>query len=301
MSKYSDFRDESGATLKTSLGEIYGLIKDRSKVLDVGCSTGYFGGLLIEDKKAKVDGIELNLQDAKIAKKILGKVYSFDLESDKWPEGLVNSKYDVIFFGDVLEHLKDPGKVLIKMKRLLKHDGSIVISIPNIAHASIRMELLAGNFEYEKLGILDETHLKYFTFNSLIAMLDGAGYKIEAIDQSTISLPRKTLAKLLKDVGLKPTEKFYKFMSRPDATAFQYKVLAKVGRNDRLPKLGKKPLQLAKMHMTEIDELHDQVRFLSNELNKVRAELYPITTSPLWTVRNKIRRHFRKVKKGGGK
>lgn len=296
MSKYSKFRDESGSSLKESLGSIYQLIPDKSTVLDIGCSTGYFGGLLIEDKQAIVDGVEINQEDAKQAKKILRQVYTFDLETQSWPASLMKNEYDIILFGDVLEHLKDPKEVLLHVKKILKNNGALIISVPNIAHASIRMELLLGSFEYEKLGILDETHLKYFTLDSIVRLLDSAGYAVQAIDQSTIGLPRKAFVELLKKVGLKPTEKFYKYMSRPDATAFQYKLLARVGKAGSLPKLGKKPLELGKMHLVEIDELHDKVRFLSNELAKARAELYPITKSPFWRARNSIRRRVRKFR-----
>jgi|GEM_PF-4212855 len=128
------------------------------------------------------------------------------------------------------------------------------------------MELLQGNFEYEKLGILDNTHLKYYTFKSFYRLLNQSGYKVVDFDQSVMAQPRKTTESILASLGLIPTEKFYKFIARPDATAFQYKFVAMPGKNSTIPRLPTKPLELATLHTAEVNKLHDTIGYLSKEL-----------------------------------
>jgi methyltransferase family protein len=86
--------------------------------------------------------------------------------------------FDVIVFGDVLAHLKNPLQVLITMTKYLRRDGMIVISVPNIAHVCVRLQLLRGKFEYADRGILDRTHLRFFTYASLQEFIRQAGLKI---------------------------------------------------------------------------------------------------------------------------
>ena len=86
--------------------------------------------------------------------------------------------FDVIVYADVLEHLADPLRVLVELNHSLRDDGSIVISVPNIAHFYIRLLLLFGRFDYIDRGILDHTHLRFFTERSLLAMLADAGLSV---------------------------------------------------------------------------------------------------------------------------
>jgi SAM-dependent methyltransferase len=290
MSKYSKVRKNSSTSLKDTLGKVYSYIPNSPLVLDVGCSTGYFGELLIDDKKATVDGIELDSNDAAKARKVLNQVYSLDLEYDEWPKELLSTRYDVVFFGDILEHLKDPGKVLEKFSKLLKRSGIVIISIPNIAHASVRFDLLAGNFDYEELGILDNTHLKYFTFSSFTRLLGESGYKLIDYDQSTVAMPRDTAEKILDNLGLVANEKFYDRMLQPDATAFQYKIVAKVGKMKAPPKLSKKTLETAKRQAVKVQELYSKINELNNKLEKTEQELLGAHGSISWRITKPLRK-----------
>jgi len=129
-------------------------------VLDVGCNTGYLGKDLIEKKKCYVFGIDYSKTAIDVAKKYLNKVKVVNLE--KYSNN-INDKFDVIIFADVLEHLKFPEKTLNIYKKLLNPNGVILASIPNIANINTRLKLLLGNWNYTDSGILDETHLKFFT------------------------------------------------------------------------------------------------------------------------------------------
>ncbi len=210
-------------SIKDAIGWMYDYIQPSSKLLDMGCATGYFGKYIKDTKQATVYGLEIS-DDKVEAEKVLDGVYSFDLDLEVWPEEIYEHTYDYIFFGDILEHVKEPGEVLKKSVKLLNDNGKIFISTPNVAHISTRLELINGNFEYESMGILDNTHLKYFTLPYLKRLIQEAGYNIEKIDYSTNHYPREIQKRLLKKAGLIPTDRFWKMTETREARAFQYKL-----------------------------------------------------------------------------
>jgi SAM-dependent methyltransferase len=140
-----------------------------------------------------------------------------------WPPSFTKNRYDYVLFGDVLEHLKDPLSSLIQAKKLLLPGGKIFVSIPNIAHISIRLELLLGDFEYEETGILDNTHLKYFTKRSFEVLVKNAGLSVIEVNSSLNDYPDEVTAAMLKKIGLTATKDFLKYANSPEARAFQYK------------------------------------------------------------------------------
>lgn len=156
------------------------------KVLDVGCGEGSFS-LSVKNKfNAEVWGIEINPKAAEIAQKNIDKVLVGD--AIKIINDIPNSYFDCIVFNDVLEHMIDPYTVLEKMKTKLTNEGVIVCSIPNVRHISVLKKLfIDGQWTYEDAGILDKTHLRFFTKKSIIDMFEKLGYqivKIEGINQT---------------------------------------------------------------------------------------------------------------------
>ncbi len=131
------------------------------KVLDVGCAYGSFGKALIT-KGCKVDGIEFYEPALIEARKHLGHVYEIDLNR---PENLIqiDGQYDVITFMDVLEHCVDPQSVLEILRKNLVEGGRVYVSVPNIANFVERARILMGKFDYQEYGVLDRTHLKFYT------------------------------------------------------------------------------------------------------------------------------------------
>jgi methionine biosynthesis protein MetW len=172
---------------ETAIGKIVKLIAPGSTVLDVGCATGYLAELL-RPKNCVVTGIDNNAEAAKTARKHCAEVIVADLETQSLPALFKRKKFDVVVFADVLEHLKAPGDVLQAAHRIVKPGGHVVASIPNIAHGAIRLALLAGNFDYTELGILDDTHLRFFTAKTLEEMFLATGYHIEQVDRTTVPL-----------------------------------------------------------------------------------------------------------------
>jgi 2-polyprenyl-3-methyl-5-hydroxy-6-metoxy-1,4-benzoquinol methylase len=270
VSKYSQNMPHD---LKAAIGWMYDYIEPGTDFLDFGCATGYFGSLIKKSKGCKVYGVEIS-EDVKQARKVLDGVYSFDLDGD-WPKEVYERSYDYLFFGDVIEHLKDPESALKKAYDLLKPGGKVLISTPNIAHISTRLELLQGNFEYEPMGILDNTHLKYFTLRSLTEIAQNAGYTIEKVDSSVNDYPQEVVEKILARTGLKATKKFWDMLQTLESRAYQYKLIlapTAVGASSRK---NAKPLPIAplpdkpeKFRDAYIEDLHKQVRVLHEHSNK---------------------------------
>jgi O-antigen biosynthesis protein len=176
---------EESLDANSSLKKMLDLIGQAKKVVDFGCATGYFASLL-QKKDCLVTGIEINPDAAKIAEKYCEKVIVADLDFVSIPEILPNEKFDVAIFGDILEHLRNPWQVLAQTKSILKEYGFVVASIPNITHGAIRLALLEGKFEYKKLGILDDTHLRFFTRETLGKLFENTGYFIDVIDRTKL-------------------------------------------------------------------------------------------------------------------
>jgi len=152
-------------------------ISDNSVVLDIGCSSGIVGKILKSLKNCIVDGIEYDKITFEIAKKsgTYRRVYNFSITNPETTEFKnfikENKKYDYIVLGDVLEHLIDPWNTLCLLTKFLKKSGKIIISLPNIAHLDIIQGLINNKFNYNSVGLLDNTHLRFFTSESFADMI----------------------------------------------------------------------------------------------------------------------------------
>ncbi|MBM4379941.1 MAG: methyltransferase domain-containing protein, partial [Deltaproteobacteria bacterium] len=147
------------------------------RVLDVGCAAGAMGALLLQKGAAEVVGLELDLQASRVARRRLTRVHRVDLSRLPhlpYPDG----HFDAITCADVLEHLADPRPVLGHLRRYLKDDGLLVTSIPNVRHESVLVPLLVqGRFTYADAGVLDRTHLRFFTLTEYAAFLRDSGFE----------------------------------------------------------------------------------------------------------------------------
>src|SRR5918992_1179237 len=102
----------------------------------------------------------------------------YDIEELVLEEVFPDQRFDVVVYGDVLEHLVDPEAVLLRTARILAPGGYVVASIPNVAHGSVRLSLMAGQFRYTDTGLLDRTHLRFFDEAGVEELFEGAGYAI---------------------------------------------------------------------------------------------------------------------------
>ena len=151
-----------------------------SKILDIGCGGGAFGSNLKSKKDVKVWGVEISRAAAAQAMKNLDRVITGDFESDNI--ALPPNYFDCVVFNDVLEHFKDPWNALMKARDCLIDDGFIVASIPNIRFFHIVKDLLINNeWKYVNAGILDKTHLRFFTLKSIRQMFYECNYDVVKI------------------------------------------------------------------------------------------------------------------------
>lgn len=157
-----------------------------NKVLDVGCGVGNFGELLKNKGTYEVWGIEPDLKSATEAQKKLDKVIN-DLFIVDLIE-LKDQKFDLICFNDVLEHLINPAEALDICRPLLSNQGYILASIPNIRWYPIILSLLRyKDFKYQEAGVMDKTHLRFFTKKSMIHLFESSGYDVLTIEGINMS------------------------------------------------------------------------------------------------------------------
>lgn len=147
-------------------------------VLDVGCGSGVHGAELKRIYGHRVVGVDLSDTSIVKAKTRLAEAYVADVTRPELYPFFDNQKFDVIVFSDILEHLYDPADVLTRHFQLLAPGGHVLISLPNVAIWNVRLELLAGRFEYQDTGTLDRTHIRFFTHNTFRRFLQDAGLHV---------------------------------------------------------------------------------------------------------------------------
>ena len=199
---------------------------DANDILEIGCAAGMTGNKLKQRPGVYVAGVELDHRAAVEAKKVLDDVIEGNIETLELPFG--EKRFDCILFADVLEHLIDPLEVLKKTRKFLKTDGSVIASIPNVQYLGLVSQLVEGNWTYQDEGILDRTHLRFFTYHEIIKLFDEAGYIISSINETldpqykdaesqktTLNLGRLTI----RDLSPDELKKFF---------VYQYKVTARL-------------------------------------------------------------------------
>lgn len=170
----------------------FSLIPAGAIVLDVGCGTGIIGRALQSKKQCVVDGVDSDPAALNVAAAHLRQVAATDLEKPGWAESLKAqgfSNYDAILFGDVLEHTREPVAILKQCRQLLAPHGRVIVSVPNVAYIIVRLRMLLGKFDYEESGILDRTHLRFFTLKSARQLFADAGLQIVEERYASFVLP----------------------------------------------------------------------------------------------------------------
>lgn len=195
------------------------------RVLEFGCATGGMTRAL-RAQGCTVVGVEIDAEAAEGARRFAEAVHVCDLDRERISARLPGERFDVILFGDVLEHLRDPQLSLSDAMQLLAADGRVVISVPNMAHGDVRLALLEGQVPYADLGLLDRTHRHWFTRDNLLALLKACGLgvvdwqrTVKKITESEVPYQRAAVPKgLLLWLG-----------QQPEATTYQFVVTARRG------------------------------------------------------------------------
>jgi methionine biosynthesis protein MetW len=162
-------------------GMIASFIQPDATVLDIGCGTGAISKFLIETRGVRLLGIEPDPKRVDLARS-----RGINIMQGFLDEQIIENlgKFDVVLFADVLEHLPAPNTALQLVRQALKPEGVVVASIPNIAHWSVRFNLMLGRFDYQPYGIMDATHLRWFTEESVRCLFEMSGYHIEKISHT---------------------------------------------------------------------------------------------------------------------
>ena len=171
--RYSYHVDPSG---DTTANKVLRLVGEDRRVLELGPATGSMTRALVELKRCTVVAVEVDEAMAEQARPFCERLIIGDLERLDWADTFGEERFDVIIAADVLEHLSDPWRCLEAIRGLLRPEGFIVISIPNIAHGAVLGRLLQGRFPYQEKGLLDRTHLRFFTRFDLEDMLLATGF-----------------------------------------------------------------------------------------------------------------------------
>jgi len=173
-------------------------IKHGEHFLDIGCGKGRLGAFLKQKFNAKVVGVEIFPEYAAVAAECLDEVLCGDIE--KLDLSPYTGRLDHVVFSDSLEHLLDPESAILKVKSLLASDGSLLLSIPNVRNFRVTLPLLLlGKFEYQDEGLLDRTHLRFFTRSSIVNLLNRCGFSVESLK---FDLPRNSKVGILNVVTL---------------------------------------------------------------------------------------------------
>jgi methionine biosynthesis protein MetW len=159
---------------------IFQLVDSRKSVLDVGCATGKLLQRLGDEKGCQTAGIEMDSVLAEQARPRCHQLVAGNIETLDLP--FQPGQFDIIVFADVLEHLQNPGAVLKKLKVYLKDNGYVLVSIPNIAFISARVNLLLGRFNYAAYGIMDRGHVRFFTLRSAKELVSESGFQVVSVE-----------------------------------------------------------------------------------------------------------------------
>ena len=204
MSKY-DFALDMQADNSNSL--ILRNIASNSDVLETACAHGRMTRYLRETLNCRVTVVEYDEEAGASAAKFAADSRHIgsgmgDLEKGPWYETLKREgrKFDFVVMADVLEHLHDPAKALARAKELLKPGGSIWISVPNFTHNAVLIEMLNSRFDYREVGLLDSTHIHFFSAQSLESMVRGAGLSVVKRLDPILNVKRTEIKNSYRDV-----------------------------------------------------------------------------------------------------
>lgn len=196
-------------------------ISMKSDILEFGAANGRLTRFLSEEKECNVDIVEIDEESGSEAAQYARKAFvgkeQGNIENLKWIDE--NTKYDFIVIADVLEHLPHPKDVLDKCQIVLKEQGRILVSVPNVAHNAVIIELLNDRFDYRPIGLLDSTHIHFFTRKTFLKMAESAGLAVVYEKAKHIRVGETEIQNSYEDVS---KEIFKELVNRENGDVYQY-------------------------------------------------------------------------------
>jgi O-antigen biosynthesis protein len=241
-------------------------------VLEVGCSTGYITKILVE-RGCDVVGMELDPDAAKVAEQWAERVVVGNIDDGEVWNDVKDESFDVVLLGDVLEHLRDPLESLRQAVRKLKPSGFVVTSLPNVAHGDVRMSLLQGLFRYRPVGLLDHTHVRFFTLETARELLIEAGlWPVETM-RVVVPLFQSELGVRREDVSPETVDEL---LTDPEIETYQFvmksvrdngtRTLAELARrvNDLSDRVAHESVRTALLRneLFDYEQFHEQQRYI---------------------------------------
>lgn len=240
-----------------------GRVPANSNVLDLGLADGSVAAVL-KDMGCRVWGVEIDPVAAEAARAVCEDVVVADLNDLDLAESFGGQRFDVILMLDILEHLSDPEAALRRATSVVAEDGWGIISLPNVAHLSLRLALLQGRFSYTDVGLLDRTHLRFFDRAGVDDLLGQAGWAMFDLARVTRRLGTTEI-----EVGDVDPELVRRLESDPEGLTYQFVVsVAPIGSYllqspPVLPAaVAQGALLEAEAHIAELDEALQQLRLL---------------------------------------
>ncbi len=250
-----------------------------STVLDVGCGPGVVARALAA-RGCKVWGLERDPARANSARNHCIEVLEADVEAVSLSEEFAGRSFDVVLFLDVLEHLRDPQAALAGAEAVLAPGGSVLLSVPNVTHGALRLELLSGKFRYRASGLLDRGHLRFFDAEGVDALIRQAGFRSETRLRVTRRLDQTEFD---VDLASIPANLRATLESDADALTYQFFVIARPARGPQSVTEGITLVERQHARICELTAAIEQgaayAEHLQEELNAKDARLREIEGS----------------------
>ncbi len=286
-------------------------------VLDIGSGPGIIGSYLAKHAGKTVTCLDYDVEALISAgQQGVDHTHVVDLREPSWYAPVLGNSYDVVILADVLEHLVDPERVLgdLRRERLVKDDGHLVVSVPNANHQSVIVELLTGHFDYTETGLLDRTHLRFFTLDSIQSLLEACAFMITRVHRTTMPFESTrqacrapevspTLRAAIDELGLESRTFQYVLEVRPTTEPARILDLGRqlkeakaeihsaqtatqraIGQVEEAQASAAVARQTAATANAATDALRAQLDEMEQELDKMEQELTKMRASTSWTI-----------------
>lgn len=269
-------------------------------VLELGCAAGHMTRAL-RDEGCRVLAVEVDAESAQFAEEFADRVIVEDLSQPEPLTMLDAASFDVVLAGDVLEHLPDSLTLLRRCRELLRSDGFLVASVPNIAHVDVKLALLQGRWQYRDWGLLDRTHLRFFTRLSLNELLHAAGFA--PVEIRRVVRPAGT-TEFAEDMQPVNASALAVALEDPEAETYQFVVRAVLDVADSVAEGAHSRLELAELVELEIARrrgLEAELATMTSDLYEAQQMVDGLLSSRTFRYAARPRRVFARLRRASGR